>query len=166
MSGIAYELVPEAEAPDDLQPGVTRYIEQPDGGVEEYIGDEDGNPVLVSGRSQVLFAADLHVYESSSNSRNVYCDALGLSNVRFESGDDYDSCQIDFNNAPPNPAKAKVQLRNLPLENGKRDFSVQHSHSTTWGESSLSITAYEEGADHSLILRPGEFHVYVEVLQF
>jgi hypothetical protein len=166
MSGIAYELVPEAEAPDELQPGVTRYVEQPDGGVEEYIGDEDGNPVLVSGRSQVLFAADLYINKNSSNNRTVFCDVLGLTNVEYAySEPDYYYGEIAFNTEnPPNSAKTKLRVRHATQG---EHYSVQYRPQRgnyEYGE--VSVVAYEAGVDDSLVLDPGKFHVYVEIVQF
>ena len=169
MSGIAYELMPEADAPDELQPGVTRYVEQPDGGVEQYIGDEDGNPVLVGGRSQILFAADLKIEKESSNSQTVYCDALGLINVEYKySEPDYYYGHVQFENGFPNPEKTKVRGQH---SQASELFSMQYyfraDDYTEYGSpSELSIYAYEEGVDDSLIIDPGKLHAYVELVQF
>jgi hypothetical protein len=170
MSGIAYELVPEANAPDELQPGVSRYVEQPDGTILQYIGDEDGNPVLVSGRSQVLFAADLHIEKDSSNSQTVFCDALGLTNVEYRySEPDYYYGSVEFENAfPNNPDKVKARgqhSRNSELFSMQYQFR-ESDYSAYSNGSEISIYAYEEGVDDSLIIDPGSFRVYVELIQF
>jgi hypothetical protein len=165
MSGIAYELVPEAEAPDELQPGVTRYVEQPDGGVEEYIGDEDGNPVLVSGRSQVLFAADLYINKNSSNDTKVFCDVLGLQKVEYAySEPDYYYGDIEFENNAPNNAKAKIKVRHATQS---ELFSAQYqAQKPNFSNAQVNIQAYEAGVDDSIIVDPGKFYVYVEIVQF
>ena len=172
MSGIAYEIVPESEAPDELQPGVSRYVEQADGTILQYIGDEDGIPVLMSGRSQTLFAAEVNVFKNSSNSQTVFCDALGLSALEYHYVEpDYYVCRIGFSNNAPNGAKAKGEAQMLSKWGAAgRDFSRRYvqrydDNSPYDDGGELEIWAYEAGTD-SLIVDPGEFHAYVKILQF
>jgi len=165
MSGLAYELVPQGDAPDKLQAGVSRYVEQPDGTILHYIGDENDTPVLVSGRARVLFAAEVNVFKNSSNSKTVFCDALGFANLEYRYVEpDYYICQLSFNNDAPNSAKAKAEAQRLSRWNGNKDFSRRYVQQ--YDEfNGLRIWAYEAGTD-SLIVDPGEFHAYVKILQF
>lgn len=165
MSGIAYELVPEADAPDTLQPGVSRYVEQADGTILQYIGDEDGNPVLVSGRGQVLFAADLEINKDSSNSQTVYCDTLGLMNIEYRYSDpDYYYGEVKFEDEFPNPANVKAKVGH---SRRSELFSMQYKgYERSSNQAYIRLYAYEEGVDDSLIIDPGKFHVYVEIVQF
>jgi hypothetical protein len=163
MSGIAYELVPEAEAPDELQPGVSRYVKR-DGRIEHYIGDENGNPVPV-GRSGVLFAANLHVYKNSSNEKTIYTDVLGLSDISYEvvPSANIGYLDADFENVP-DPTRVKVRSEVISDKNTEKNFSERYQQSLK--SSGLTIQAYDAAADNSVIQDPGEFHAYVEIIRF
>ena len=52
MSGLSFEIIPEADASDELQAGVSRYVEKNDGTIEHHIGATDGTPVLVAGKKR------------------------------------------------------------------------------------------------------------------
>jgi hypothetical protein len=165
MSGISYELVPEAEAPDTLQPGVSRYVEQADGTILQYIGDEDGNPVLVSGRGRVLYAADLHAVKDGSNSKTIYTDVLGHADLYYNENSDWDNCVVDFNSAPPDSTRVKTRLHSTKIF--AEDFSMRYAFDGNGnaGSGQLLIAAQDAAADSSVITTPGEFHFYVEVVQ-
>ena len=59
MSGIKYNLVQRENAPDELQPGVNRYVEHPNGQVDHYIGTADGTPILISSSQDFQLLADI-----------------------------------------------------------------------------------------------------------
>ena len=59
MSGIKYNLVARAEAPDELEPGVSRYVKHPNGQVDHYVGTEDGTPILISSSQDFQLLADI-----------------------------------------------------------------------------------------------------------
>jgi hypothetical protein len=167
MSGLAYDLVPQGDAPDELQAGVSRYVERPDGEIDHYIGNENGRPVLVSGHGRVLFAGEVHVFKDSSNSREVYCDALDLADISYRySEPDYYFCRVQFNNGVPNSAKARAEVYRISQWNDNRDFSKRYAHMFRPPGDQMNIYAFEAGAESSFIIDPGEFHAYVKILQF
>lgn len=171
MPGIKRNVYQEGNEPATLEAGHEYYVSRSNGIVEHYIGDADGNPVLVSGGGQVLYAADMHAYDNDSNSSTIYYDALGQQHLHYFEDDtqDWDFCSIGFSNEPPDPTRVKTEVRMLASEYPpSHDISRWHGFYSEGNVENgyLGIIAYDAAGDYSIINTPQEFHLYVKVVQF